>query len=242
MYLTQLLNLQEIDMQISKIEASLGNLPQQVDELRTQVDIVNEEIKTFKNELVEIDAEKRKLEGEISLFGEKQKKYQEQVYSVTTNKEYDAISAEIEATKAHIDEHENILLELLDREENIEKNLKEKEEEIEKLKLNYKEKDAVLTEKKKANEAELNKLATERTSVVSQIKRPLYSQYERIRRARNGLVLAEVKNYTCQGCFATIPAQTVVEVRKMNRIIICETCGRILVNTNSHVNNNNNTQ
>ena len=238
MDLTQLLNLQQIDTQISKIEASLGNLPQQVDDLKTQVATMNQQIEAFKNELVEIDTEKRKLEGEISLLSEKQKKYQEQVYSVTTNKEYDAISAEIESTKARIEEHENTLLELLDREENTEKSLEEQQEEIKRLKSDYKEKDEVLTQKKKENEEELGKLKNDRISIVSQIRKPLYMQYERIRKARNGLVLAEIKNYTCQGCFATIPAQTVVEVRKMNKIIICETCGRILINTNSHVNNN----
>ncbi|MBD3288046.1 hypothetical protein GF337_04520 [candidate division KSB1 bacterium] len=237
MELAQLVKLQEIDHQIMKLKASLGNLPEQVEMLERQLNSTKAEINILKEELDQIDAEKRKLEGEISLLGEKKKKYQEQVYSVTTNKEYDAISAEIETTKAHIEERENTLLDFLDREEKVEQNLEEKEEQINELDSSFKEKDAVLKQKKKANEEELNKLEKERTSIVSQIRKPLYSRYERIRKARGGAALSEIKNYTCQGCFATIPAQTVVEVRKMTDIILCETCGRILISKNSHVNN-----
>jgi len=78
-------------------------------------------------------------------------------------------------------------------------------------------------------------LINQRKKIIEKINRPLLSNYERIRKGRNGTALAEVKNYTCSECFATIPAQTVVEVRKMNHLIPCESCGRILVYTNNNV-------
>ena len=55
------------------------------------------------------------------------------------------------------------------------------------------------------------------------------NNYNRIRNGKNGIALSEVTSYTCGECFATIPAQTAVEVRMKSRIILCEVCGRILV-------------
>ena len=236
MDLALLVKLQNVDKKIMELESSIGDLPKQVEDLKTMLDALENEKSHDNEQLAQCNQTKVKLEGNIELLNDKLKKYQEQVYSVTTNKEYDAISAEIEVKENEIEKDETNVLELLEAEENLIKKIKQIEEQLEQIKSELEEKEEILSIKRKENEQELNYLLEVRESFISQIKKPIYSNYERIRKVRKGMAVAEVRNYTCDGCFATIPAQTVVEIRKMNNIIHCETCGRILVITNN-VNN-----
>jgi uncharacterized protein len=72
-------------------------------------------------------------------------------------------------------------------------------------------------------------LKHQRETLVMRIKKPLYAHYERIRIAKDGRGLAHIINGACGGCFALIPPQTQAEIRKLNDITLCETCGRIIV-------------
>ena len=94
-----------------------------------------------------------------------------------------------------------------------------------------------LNDKLKENKHETLRLQIEREGCLKSIEKPLLSIYDRIRKRHSGIALAEVKDYACGECFAQIPVQTVVEIRKMDHIIHCETCGRILVSTNNKANN-----
>ena len=229
----RLIQLQEIDKKLSQLRSSLGELPDEVDYLKTKVENFNREHENLKNETDTCAKTKLKIEGQIALLNEKLKKYQEQFYSVTTNKEYDAISAEIESTKVEISNHETQFLELLEKEEKLTQKIEVLQSQVNLAKKELAEKDAELQSKLAQNEEKSQALQNERKNTLTHINRPLLSTYERIRKARRGKALAEVKNYTCEECFATIPAQTVVEIRKGNRVILCESCGRILVTTNN---------
>jgi len=233
MELAPLVNLQDVDKKILALEMSLGGLPQEVDSLRSDLNQLEDDIATINRHFNECQISRRKLEGDIEMLQGKLKKYQEQVYAVTTNKEYDAISTEIENTKETIENNETNLLESLEKEDELKNQLLKEDEQQQQLTVILNEKVAILNQKLKENEAELSRLQQLRKEYVQQIDKPLYANYERIRKARNGVALSEIDRYTCRECFATIPAQTVVEVRKMNSIIVCETCGRILVHTNS---------
>lgn len=233
MELAPLIHLQDVDKKMLALEMSLGDLPYEVDNLRSNLNQLEIDISTTDRQFKECENSKRRVEGDIEMLNIKLKKYQEQVYAVTTNKEYDAISAEIENTKENIENHETTLLELLEKEDDVKNQLLKKNEQQHQLIAVLKEKEIMLNQKVSENEAELSRLQQLRKEYVRQIDKPLYANYERIRKARNGIALSEIERYTCSECFATIPAQTVVEVRKMNSIIVCETCGRILVHTNS---------
>lgn len=232
MDLALLINLQDVDKAIMKLESSIGDLPQQVHDLRLKVESVEEELSQQNETLNQCDTKKRKLEASIELATDKLKKYQQQMYSVTTNKEYDAISSEIEIKEKEIEETETKVLEIMEQEENLNRQIQQTEEQLRQLRADLQEKDSRLTNKIKENEQELDKLLREKKSIVEQIDKPVYANYERIRKGRSGIALVEVKNYTCLGCFATIPAQAVVEIRKNDKLIHCETCGRILYCTN----------
>ena len=236
MELAFLIKLQNVDKNIMKLESSIGDLPKQVENLKLKIASIKNDLNKYNDELSQCFEKKRKLEGNIELFKMKSKKYQEQMYLVTTNKEYDAISAEIDIKEKEIEESETNILELLEKEETLGKQIQNFEEQLTNNQSEFDDNTNILAEKIKKNEQELNKLSAERKSFVEKIKKPLYYNYERIRKGSNGIAIAEIINYTCHECFATIPAQTVVEVRKMNSIILCETCGRILICANNSIN------
>ena len=156
-------------------------------------------------------------------------KYQEQSYSVKTNKEYDAITLEIETIENKIEEDEKKKSELAHFVKERDEAVQVFEKQVDELEKEYSQKKLELKDKLSQTESEEKRLSKERELVKEQIDKKLLNNYNRIRNGKNGIALSEVTNYTCGECFATIPAQTAVEVRLKDRIILCEVCGRILV-------------
>ena len=234
MDLSLVVKLQNIDYKIMDLESSIGDLPEQITNLKNKVDLVTNEISENNTKVTEYNSNKIKKEGEINSLNEKLKKYQEQVYNVTTNKEYDAISTEIENTEKAIELNETNILELLEAEDIIQTKLKEISETYDKDSIELKDKQNLLDNKTLQNKDKLITLTSERKTITEQLNYRIYATYERIRKGRNGVAVTEIKNYICRECFATIPAQTVVEVRKMDSIKLCETCGRILICANNN--------
>ncbi|MCI0494369.1 C4-type zinc ribbon domain-containing protein [candidate division KSB1 bacterium] len=233
MDLFKLIKLQEIDKRIMELESLKGDIPEQVESLRDKLAIIQHNLATSANEFETAKKSHRNTEMEIKLFTDKLNKYKEQLYSVRTNKEYDAITSEIENLEKKIDEIEIQGVEALENEEKYGLEVAQYESQQSEVKQFLTKKEFELQEKLDESAAEQQILNSQRQELVSGIDRRDLSNYDRISRGRNGIALAEIHNYVCNACFATIPAQTVVEVRKMERLIYCETCGRILVAFNN---------
>ncbi|MFQ5772654.1 MAG: zinc ribbon domain-containing protein, partial [bacterium] len=105
---------------------------------------------------------------------------------------------------------------------------------IEILDENRHKKEQELTEKIKITEHEHQSYEKRRQDLISHIKKPILYQYERIRRVKGKTAVVEINKYACGGCFATIPPQKKVEIRHMDQLILCESCGRILVSKNEN--------
>ena len=118
--LETLIQLQIIDTQLMHLEEEKGDLPQKVKVYENQVSDMQKDLENTKTEYEEKKTRKFNVDNELSLLGEKLKKYQAQLYQVKTNKEYDAITVEIENTQELIDKLEIEFLELEDLEKKIE--------------------------------------------------------------------------------------------------------------------------
>lgn len=224
-----LIRLQEIDSKLQALEEAKSDLPERVGNLKEEVKELEESIDNKRAQLVESQKMRRRLEGNIQLSKEKLKKYQTQLYSVTTNREYDAITSEIEATKQQIEDEEFQILELMDLEERVSREIQNEEESLRGLKEELGEVEKELNERIKIAESEGSKLLEEKENLIKEIEPHIYSSYERIRKAKGGLAVVPVTRNACGGCFKTIPPQRTLEIRKMDRVILCEVCGRILV-------------
>jgi len=235
MDLFKLIKLQEIDRRIMELDSLKGDIPEQVESLRVKLSIIEENLASSSNKLEAAKKSHRNTEFEIKLLTDKLNKYNEQLYAVKTNKEYDAITTEIENVEKKLDEVELQGVEALEDEEKFGLEVVEYERQQSEVKQLLTQKEFELQEKLNETATEQQLLNSQRQELVLNIDRRLLSNYDRISRGRHGVALAEINNYVCSACFATIPAQTVVEVRKMERLIYCETCGRILIVHNNNV-------
>ena len=224
-----LIQLQFIDSQLQELEEAKGSLPKEVEGLQTDKDSLDSSIQELEEQVSTAKGEHRDHENTISLTTEKLKKHQDQLYDVTSNKEYDAITQEIEVEKNTISDSETRVVELMEAEENAGTFLKEKKTQLEAVLQELETKDAELSKLIKANEDLALKLAHEREKIAVRIPDRLLGQYNRIRGAKNGLAVAAIERQACGGCSSAIPPQRQYEIRQMNQIIICDFCGRMLV-------------
>lgn len=227
--LEKLIELQKLDSQLQQLESLKGDLPQQVSRLQQEFGEAERTVEEKEKKLQVYQKERGMAEMEIKGLEGKQKKYQNQLFEVKTNREYDAVTHEIEAVKANIDKKECRLLELMEFEEETKKSLESTKKEIEKLRKQLSDRKEEL--KKRLAETEKDEAAytDKKDKIVRRLEPRISSTYERIRKAKNGLAVVPVARSACGGCFKTLPPQRILEVRQMNRIYLCEVCGRILV-------------
>jgi len=227
--LKQLVQLQSVDSQLQDLRATKGDLPELVEELETRLSELEASVQTKTQKISESRALKRRTEGDLKTTEEKLKKHQNQLYDVTTNREYDAITAEIEYEKNELEEQEMKILELITFEEDTEKELVTMHQEIKEIKKELSDKRYELEQLTKRYEKKELQLQHEKEKILVRLDKKRLSSYNRIANAKHGIAVVPVTREACGGCFKTIPPQKLVEIRKMDRVIYCEVCGRILV-------------
>ena len=226
-----LYRLQLLDDQLDELEELRGDLPNIVKELENKIKSLNDEITNKEKEQKESVEKRSRNEEEIEVLKENQKKFKTQLYQVRNNKEYDALTKEIDHTEAQITKLETENDTLADLSKKLSVQIEEIKPSLDELNNELKEKEADLKEIVKANEKEEAKLQAERKKIVEEVKKPDLSAYQRIRKAKRGTAVATIRRSACSGCNNIVPSQRQLEIRKNNKLFFCEYCGRILVST-----------
>ena len=227
--LYSLIELQEIDLKLDKVQQEKGDLPRIVEELRNKISERQNQVVAQKEEFSKLKVEIKKFELELKTHKNQLEKYENQLYKVKTNKEYDAIANETDNVKKNIRELENKILHSQETMEKLSDSNETIEKELVQLKKEFDENNAVLQEKISASAEEENLLRQERSIVADHLTTQQLNSYERIRDAKKGMAVAYCNGGVCSGCYSFIPPQTVVEIRGMKRMFHCESCGRILI-------------
>lgn len=228
--LTSLVKLQKVDSKLDGIEILKGELPIEVSDLEDEITGLNarqNRIEEEMNGMQQFIEEKRTI---IKDAGELIKKYEKQSDNVKNNREFEAISKEMEMqtlevklAEKHIKDATEDLAEKAKQLELAKKaiavkegNLKGKKSELEKI--------IEETDKEEKHYRKLEEAAR------SSVDERLLTSYDRIRNNyRNGLAVVPVERDSCGGCYNAIPPQKQSEVKQRKKIIVCENCGRILV-------------
>jgi uncharacterized protein len=228
--LAYLVQLQDIDNQLLELMLERGNLPETVEKLKAEIEETTQLLDMKRDEHLNAGIERRRFENEVELAKVSLKKYQDQLFKVTTNREYDAITTEIEAAKVVIQGGESRIIELLGKEDELAELTKNLETHLEQIKHDYEIRDSELLEKINQTSELEKQLLSKRSKLIEQLANPIFAHYERIHVAKDdGLGVAQVYSGACGGCFAAIPPQKLMEISSMDDFILCETCGRILV-------------
>ncbi len=223
-----LILLQSLDEKLAVIERAKGDLPARVTAAKAQVAEQESQLASHKEKISETQSSRRSLEGQLELIKAKQKDYQEKLYAVTTNKEYDAVVAEIDTVTEQIDKHETEILQLIEEEETLQTELGELEKDLAEVKEHQQTQESELNAILAQNAEMENKLLDERETLIADILPQNLRTYERIRKGRDGLAMVRIVRGACSGCYTQIPPQRVMEVRMGERLYACESCGRLL--------------
>ena len=228
--LIELYTLQQVDSKIDKIRIIRGELPLEVQDLEdeiagieTRIEKYNEELEKFSKDIVDY---KNKIKEATALI----KKYEEQQNNVRNNREYESLTKEIEYQSLDIQLCEKRINDCTKKSEMLKISLNETNARLEErksdLELKKNELSSIVEETEK-EEAELMVRSQESEQLIEE---RLLTAYKRIRKnARNGLAVVKIERDACGGCFNKIPPQHQLDIRMHKKIIVCEYCGRILI-------------
>src|SRR5215210_946934 len=220
--LASLVRLQKIDSKRDEIRILKGELPMEVNDLEEEIQGLNSRKNRVEEEINAITEFIEQKKNAIKEAEALVKKYEKQSEAVKNSREFEAINKEIEMQQL-----EGKLAEKHIRDANEE--LADKVKALDTVKKQIASKEVTLNHKK----GELDKIISEISEDARKgmDERLLYS-YDRIRKSyRNGLAVVPVVRDACGGCYNSIPPQKQSEIRQRKKVIICENCGRILVDT-----------
>ena len=228
--LKMLYELQSVVSEIDKINTLRGELPLEVQDLEDEIVGLKTRIANYNDETKSLNLAIANKKIEIKDSKAKIDKYKEQQENVRNNREFDSLSKEMEFQTLEIELSEKRIKEFTI-------DIKTKTEQVEASIALLKEREDDLVRKKRELEEitsetaiEEEKLKAKVIKIESQIEERLVTAFNRIRKnARNGLSVVTVQRDACGGCFNKIPPQRQLDIASRKKIIVCEYCGRILV-------------
>lgn len=223
-----LLKLQVIDYDIGELERSKEYLPDMMGNLKHEISDAQGKLDTVASELEEAKVRQKNLELEISTKEAELQKFQQQMMSIKTNKEYDALVGQIDTVKEGISSSESELLEIIDRIAELEKQVVEYKEKVTQVEENNNKQLQILQDKIANIGDTMSGKMSDRTEISSAIPKPTLSVYERVRKGKGGTVVVVVKKRACGACYKALTPKKVQEIKKGDRIHTCDNCGRIM--------------
>jgi len=227
--LVTLFSLQIIDDELDELEELRGDLPLRVNGLNAKIKDIQDQIDEKEKTKAESLIQRKTNESEIERLDENLKKFKAQLYKVRNNKEYDALTKEIDHSESEIERLKTENDEMEINSEILKNEIEELTPGVEQLNSDLDENQVELKKIIKANEIEETRLKEKRAKIVAEIKKPDLNVYTRIRKALKGKAIVTIQRSACSGCHNIVPSQRQIELRQNRRLFTCESCGRILV-------------
>jgi predicted nucleic acid-binding Zn-ribbon protein len=228
--LKTLFQLQQALSAIDEKKALRGELPLEVEDLEAEIEGLNTRIERIESEIGEFDRAISQKKGEIVDAQNSVERYKQQLNEVRNNREYDTLSKEIEYQSLEIELCNKKINEaqhrIAEKQEELQSNQNMLQEKQGDLDLKKSELDEIMDETR----AEEEKLKEKAHELEAKIEPRLLTPFKRIRKnARNGLGIVYVQRDACGGCFNKIPPQRQLDIKMHKKVIVCEYCGRILI-------------
>ena len=224
----RIVSLQKIDSQLQDIAELLGDLPRKVDALKNEESALIKSVEDGKTRIKELELEISKFDGQMTDIKEKIDKHKDQLFLVTTNKQFDALQAEIDHLKSGLDDIETKTLEYTEEKETLEEQIKSEEENLDTLSKDLIERREKLEVLMNESSEKKTKLELQRDKKRKDIENTTLSRYDRIHAARKGISVIHVQGTACGGCGAFIPPQIISEVKAEKGSHTCDSCSRFL--------------
>lgn len=225
-----LFQLQTIDSKIDEINTLRGELPLQVKDLEDEIVGLNTRNDRIKEDIDNLTQAANDRKNQIVDAEEKIKKFEKQQMTVKNNREFDSLNKEIEFQKLEIELSEKRIKEYKLKNKEEKDRIKEIKEIIKDKKADLKEKKKELDDIKGKTKIEEEKLQKKSDTIKSKIEERLTNAYTRIRNnVKNRLAVSPIDRGACGGCHNKIPPQRQLDIATRKKIIVCEHCGRIII-------------
>jgi predicted nucleic acid-binding Zn-ribbon protein len=226
--LKTVIELHQLDLRIAELTAQIDALPAEIQTLESQL---HEFIRAHEERKTRLSVnlkERKDIEMDVKVIQEKIAKHKDQLYQVKTNEQYRAMLKEIEGEEANIRKIEDRLLEKMLEAEELEKLIKEAVSRLDSEKARVAAEVARLQSLRQTDVEERESLLAQRQQDEGALSAEVLDLYERVRKARRGVALAEVRDGCCTACNVRLRPQAYNEVRTSQAVVTCESCNRIL--------------
>jgi predicted nucleic acid-binding Zn-ribbon protein len=224
-----LLKLQNVDYDLGELDRSKDYLPEMINNLEHEIEDTHKALADSEKELEEETLRYKKLDLELATLNQELAKFQKQMTSIKTNKEYDALTNEIANRKVRISEIEEEILKVLTHTDDLKEKIKEYKSKLEEIEKTNTDQLVNLREELNSIEDKIKIKEGDRKNITVRIDKRLLATYERIKKGRGNQVVVSIKKRACGACYKGIPPQVIQEIRKGETIYTCDNCGRILI-------------
>jgi predicted nucleic acid-binding Zn-ribbon protein len=226
--LSQLIELQELDLEIQRIADRLASIPAERKRLEDDFKQYAAEFLALKSKHEQLLEERKHLEAELAIAQQHHEKYKQDLMRVTNEKQYITALREIDAAKKQISALETEILKRMEEAEKLEAEVNAFAPDIERKRAEVDREITVFDRESQLLSQRLDGFKRRRQELVGSVPQNLFSMYERVARLRRGQALAEVRDGTCTACRMKVRPKVFSDVRKGDSLVTCESCGRIL--------------
>jgi predicted nucleic acid-binding Zn-ribbon protein len=229
--LTLAIQLQDLDRRISDLQHEIASLPKHISSIEKTLESHNKKLEADRAALAANQRERKRLDGEIQTQEQRISKLKDQMLSAKTNEQYSSFKHEIEFCEAEIRKCEDRILECMTESEPLEQNVKAAEAALNAEKREVQAEQEAARERTASDQKQLRGLLAERGQITKGMTPKILSSYERIRKHRKGIAVAEAVDGRCTACHMALRLQFFQDLRRGDRVMLCESCGRILYYT-----------
>ena len=226
--LSVLIRLQSIDGRMSELNQEIAALPKHIALIERKLESHERRLEADRAALSANQKDRKRLEGDIQIQEQKISKLKGQMVDAKTNEQYRAFQHEIEFCENEIRKSEDQILDRMGESEVLERNVKTAEGALKTERAQVEAEKQQARERTAVDQKAAAELQSERAQLVAQIGNSLYTQYERIRKARHGVALSEALDGRCTACQMSLRLQFLQDLKKSAKVMNCESCGRIL--------------
>jgi predicted nucleic acid-binding Zn-ribbon protein len=222
------IRLQEIDNRLAELAREISALPVHIAEIEKKLVSHERKLEADRAALTANQKERKKCEGDIQMQEQKISKLKDQMLQAKTNDQYRAFQNEIDFCQNEIRKFEDRILELMGESEPLDRNVKAAETALKAEKAQVEGEKQQARERTAADQKAAAEFQGERAALVKEMSPAVYQQYERVRKGRRGIAVAEALDGRCSVCQMSLRPQFFQDLKKGNQVMSCESCQRML--------------
>lgn len=220
--------MQHLDHRIAELTREISYLPKHIAEIESKLESHRKRLETDRASLAANQKERKRLEDDIKIFEEKMARLRDQMHEAKTNEQYRAFQHEIEFAQGEIRKIEDRILDRMAEAEALEKNVRTAEAALKQETVEVEKEEKAAQERTAADRTEVAEAESKRAATAEAITPTTLAAYERLRKHRGGVAIAQARDGRCTACNVILRLHFYQRVLNGGEVLTCEACGRIL--------------